>query len=48
MFAIAIKDLEMHFGNLNLLLKKSAIWFEPLARKKETNKQMISIIYYQY
>ena len=31
MLTIAIKDLEMHLGNSNLLLEKSKIWFESLA-----------------
>ena len=38
MFAVAIKDLEVHLGNSNLPLGKSAIWFEPSAQKGETDK----------
>ena len=30
MLTIAIKDLKMQFGNLNLLLGKSTIWFKLL------------------
>ena len=48
MFAIVIKDLEVRFDNSNLPLGKSAIWFELLAQKGETGKQMASILYYQY
>lgn len=36
--AIAIEDLEMRLGNLNLLLGKSAIWFELSTQKEETYK----------
>lgn len=43
MFAITIKDLEMSFGNLNLLLGKSVIWFELLAQIEKTSKQTTSI-----
>ena len=39
MLAVAIKDLEVHLGNLNLLLGKNAICFEPSAQKRETGKQ---------
>lgn len=35
MFIIVIKDLKMHLDNLNLLLRKSAIWFELLTQKKD-------------
>lgn len=45
-FAIAIKNLKVHFGNLNFLLEKSAIWFELLAQKKETGKQITNVLYY--
>lgn len=45
MLAITIEDLEMRLGNSNLLLGKSAIWFEPLAQKGETGKQITSILY---
>ena len=48
MLAVAIKDLEIYFGNSNLLLRKSAIWFESSAQKGETSKQTASILYYQY
>lgn len=37
-FANSIKDLEMHLSNLNLPLRKSTIWFELLAEKKEISK----------
>lgn len=40
--AIVIEDLEVHFGNLNLLLRKSLIWFEPLAQKRRlVSKRLI-------
>ena len=48
MLAVAIKDLEVCLGNSNLLLGKSAIWFEPSAEKGETGKQTAGILYYQY
>ena len=38
MLAITIKHLEVRLGNLNLLLRKSVIWFEPSAQKRETYK----------
>ena len=44
--AIAIKDLEVHVGNLNFPLGKSAIWFELLAQKGETSKQTAGVVYY--
>ena len=46
--AVAIEDLEMYLSNLKLPLRKNAIWFEPLALKKETSKQMSDILYYLY
>ena len=46
MLAVAIEDLEVHLGNSNLPLRKSAIWFELLAQKKETDKQTACILYY--
>ena len=48
MLAIAIEDLEMCLGNLNLPLGKNAIRFEPLAQKGEINKQTAGALYYQY
>ena len=48
MLAVAIKDLKVRLGNLNLPLEKSTIWFEPLVEKRETGKQMVGILYYQY
>lgn len=47
-FAIAIKDLEIHVDNLNLLLRKSIIWFESLAQKRETSKQIADTQCYKY
>lgn len=44
MLAIIIEDLEMRLGNLNLPLKKSAIWFDPLAQTGETAKQLVGIL----
>ena len=46
MLIATIKDLEMRLGNLNLYLGKSALWFELLAQKEETGKQMTDILYY--
>lgn len=34
MLAVVIKDPKVGLSNLNLLLGKSAIWFEPLAQKR--------------
>ncbi len=48
MFIVLIKDLEVHLGNSNLSLGKSAIWFEPSVPKRETGKQIASAVYYQY
>ena len=48
MLAIVIKDLEVYLGNSNLPLGKNAIWFKPLAQKRETGKQTACILYYQY
>ena len=47
-FAVAIENLKVCLGNLNLLLRKSTIQFELSAYKKETGKQMAGIPYYQY
>lgn len=44
MLAMIIEDLEMRFGNLNLPLKKSAIWFDPLAQTGEIAKQLVGIL----
>lgn len=40
-FVVAMKDLELQSDNSNLLLEKSAIWFELLAQKGETSKQKL-------
>ncbi len=48
MLAVAIEDLEVHLGNSNLPLEKSAIRFEPSAQKGETGKQTAGALYYQY
>lgn len=48
MLVIVIEDLEMQLGNLNLLLGKSVIWFEPSVQKRETDKQMVGILFYYY
>ncbi len=47
-FAIPIKDLKVRLDNLNLLLRKNGIWFEPLTQKGETDKQMADTLYYLY
>ena len=44
---ITIKDLEVRYDNANLLLGKSAIWFELLAQKGETSKQTVDALYYK-
>lgn len=46
--AVVIKNLKVHFGNLNLLLRKNAIWFEPLAQKEEMSKQIVGAPYDKY
>lgn len=43
-----ISDLEVQMENPNLLLKNSAIKFEPSTQKKEIDKQTASILYYEY
>ena len=48
MLAIAIEDLEVWLGNLNLPLGKNRIWFKSSAQKEETGKQTVDILYYQY
>ncbi len=48
MLTVVIEDLEVRLGNSNLPLGKNAIWFEPLAQKREIGKQMIGALYYQY
>ena len=45
---IAIKDLEMRYGNANLLLGKSIFQFELLAQKRKTSKQTADALYYKY
>lgn len=44
--AITIQHLRIFFGNFNLPIRKMAIWFEVLAYKKNTNKQMPCVLYY--
>lgn len=46
--AITINKLEMHFGNLNLPLGKSTIWFKSSIQKGETSKQITGTLFYQY
>ena len=48
MLTVVIKDLEVHLGNSNLPLRKSVIWFELLALKRETGQQTADILYYWY
>lgn len=43
---IAIQDLEICFDNLNLALRKNAIWFDSLAQKKKIDKQIDDTLYY--
>ena len=45
---VAIKDLKVYLGNLNLPLGKNAILFEPQAQKEETDKQIAGAQYYKY
>lgn len=47
-FTIVIKDLELYLRNLILPSRKITIWFESFAEKRETNKQIIDVLYYQY
>lgn len=47
-FAIIIKDIKVYLDNLNLLLKKSVIWFKLLIKKKEIGKQKTNVLYYKY
>lgn len=46
-FAVIIKDREVRLGNSNPPLGKSAIGFELSAQKRETGKQITSVLYYQ-
>ena len=48
MFTVTIEDLKVRLGNLNLLLGKNAIWFEPSAQKRGPGKQIAGVLYYQY
>lgn len=48
LLAIAIKDLEIYWGNANLFLGKSTIWFELLSQKRETYKQMANALDYKF
>ena len=48
MLAVAIEDLKVRLGNLNLPSGKNVICFEPLAQKGETGIQTAGILYYQY
>ena len=45
MFAVTIKDLEVHLKNSNLLTEKSVICVEPLVQKEEAGKQTASALY---
>lgn len=45
MLAITIKNLDVHLSNFNLAIEKSAICFEFLVQKRETDKQTASILY---
>ena len=46
MLAIAMEDLKVYLGNLNLFLGKSAIRFDPIAQKGVIGKQTAGILYY--
>ncbi len=48
LLVVAIKGPEVHLGNSNLPLEKSAIWFEPSTQKGKTDKQTADALYYQY
>ena len=48
MLTIAVKNLEVHLSNSNLLLGKSAIRFKPSAQKGEIGQQTADALYYQY
>lgn len=45
-YAIIIKDLEMHIDNSNLQWGKSAIRFEPSTQKEENGEQTTDTLYY--
>lgn len=45
---VAIKDLKVCLSNLNQPTGKSAIHFEPLAHKREAEKQTAGALYFKY
>lgn len=47
MFAIAIEDLEIRLNNLNLLMRKNTIYFEPSTQKKKIGKQTTGALFYK-
>lgn len=48
MLTIAIKNLEKHLKNSNLIIKKSAICFKSVAQKRKTDNQTSGALYYKY
>lgn len=46
MLIIAIEDFKLCLNNKNLLLEKSAIWFELYTKKSEKDKYLILFFYY--
>lgn len=48
MFFIPIKDLKMQLSNSYPPIRKNAIYFEPLAQKREISKQMAGALDYKY
>lgn len=42
---IAIENIEVCLGNLNLLLRKSVIWLKLSTQKRETGKQTANALY---
>ena len=48
MFTVVFEDLKLCCNNANLLLRKSAIWFELLVQKGERSKQTADMLHYKY
>lgn len=48
MLIIAIEDLLLHLGNLNLLSEKKRNKYEILTQKREISKKLADILYYKY
>lgn len=48
MLIIVINNLKVQINNSNLLLRKSAIRFKLLVKKRKISKQTTGILYYKY